>query len=399
MLETADHELLQQYAREGSEAAFARLVARHVNLVYSAALRKTRDIHAAEEVTQAVFIILARQAGALRQETILSGWLYQTARLTAINYLRTEMRRARREQEAYVQSLSNEPESEIWKEIVPFLEDAMGKLSEKDRNAIVLRFFERKNFQEVGAAFGASENAAKKRVAHALEKLRRIFLKRGVASTTAIIAAAMSAHSVQAAPAMLVTSATAAGIAKGAAAGGSTLTLIEGALKHMAWAKAKTTVVAGILILSTAATATLAIKQLSSQRREAPSRIVANSLGNFTDQMRRQPGGALTLEAAVFLKSLNAQGRLPGFPPNERSAIDIHIHNLVQDRAGVWQFSSGADGDTYPVTRTLRARKAGAGWFLYIYSAEKASMTASWRLQKAWRTDTNGLVVEEFPVP
>jgi hypothetical protein len=275
----------------------------------------------------------------------------------------------------------------------------MGRLSEKDRNAVVMRFFERKNFRDIGAAFGASENAAKKRVAHALEKLRRIFLKRGVASTTAIIAAAMSAHSVQAAPAMLVTSATAAGVAKGVAAGGSTLTLIEGALKLMAWAKAKTTVVVGVLILSTAATATLAIKQLSSQRRKAPSRIVAN----FSEDLRRQPGGALTLEAAGFLKSLNAQGRLPGFPPNERSAIDVHIHNLVQDRAGVWQFSSGADGDTYPVTRTLRVRKANTGsntgWFLYFYSAEKASTTEGWRLQKAWRTDTNGLVVEEFPVP
>src|SRR4029079_16896673 len=107
MQETADSELLQEYARSGSEAAFATLVARYVNLVYSAALRKTGNAHAADEVTQAVFIILAQKAGKLSRKTILSSWLYQTARLTASNFLRTEIRRARREQEACVQSLSH----------------------------------------------------------------------------------------------------------------------------------------------------------------------------------------------------------------------------------------------------------------------------------------------------
>src|ERR1041385_1954897 len=108
MHQLSDIELLQQYAREGSEEAFAALVTKHVNLVYSAALRKTGNASAAEEVTQAVFIILAKKADRLRKETILSGWLYQTTRLTAASFLRTEIRRARREQEAYMQSLANE---------------------------------------------------------------------------------------------------------------------------------------------------------------------------------------------------------------------------------------------------------------------------------------------------
>src|ERR1700722_17952222 len=107
MRETSDIELLRQYARQGSERAFETLMAGHVNLVYSAALRKTGNPHAAEEITQAVFIILAQKADALRRGTILSGWLYQTARLTAANYLRTEIRRSRREQEACVQSVDN----------------------------------------------------------------------------------------------------------------------------------------------------------------------------------------------------------------------------------------------------------------------------------------------------
>ena len=259
MHDAPDMDLLQQYAHRNSDEAFAALVTRHLNMVYSAALRKTGNPHAAEEITQAVFIILAKKARSLRNETILSGWLYQTARLTAVNFLRNEIRRAHREQEAYMQSLSNETESNVWPQIAPHLEDAMGQLGEKDRNAIALRFFEGKSFQEVGTAVGASENAAKKRVAHALEKLRKYFSKRGVVSTTAIIAGVVSANSVSAAPTALATSITAVAITKGAVASGSTLTLVKGALKLMAWTKAKTAVV-GMGILLVAGTGAVIVK-------------------------------------------------------------------------------------------------------------------------------------------
>jgi RNA polymerase sigma factor (sigma-70 family) len=226
MQEPFDAELLRQYAEQDSESAFAALVTRHVNLVYSAAVRKTHNPHAAEEITQAVFIILARKARALRRETVLSGWLYQTARLTAANFLRNEIRRVRREQESYMQSLSNE--TGAWPQIEPLLDDAMGGLNEKERNAVVLRFFEGKSFQEIGAAFGGSENAAKKRVIRGLEKLRKFFAKRGVDSTAATIAETISAHSIQVAPVALAKSVTAVAIVKGATASVSTLTLIKG---------------------------------------------------------------------------------------------------------------------------------------------------------------------------
>src|SRR5665213_270662 len=248
MQEPADTELLRQYAEQDSESAFAALLTRHVNLVYSTAVRKTHNSHAAEEITQAVFIILAKKARALRRETVLPGWLYQTARLTAANFLRNEIRRVRREQESYMQSLSNE--TEAWPQIEPLLDDAMGRLNEKERNAIVLRFFEGKSFQEIGAVFGGTENAAKKRVVHGLEKLRKYFARHGVSSTTAMIAGTISANSVQAAPVALAKSVTAVAIAKGAAASGSTLTLIKGALKIMAWTKAKIIVGIGILIVA-----------------------------------------------------------------------------------------------------------------------------------------------------
>jgi RNA polymerase sigma factor (sigma-70 family) len=260
MQETPDIELLQQYVQRNSNEAFAALVTRHVNLVYSAALRKTGNPSAAEEITQVVFIILAKKAGELREKTIISGWLYQTTRLTANNYLRTEIRRARREQEAYIQSLTDE--TETWPQIMPLLEDAMGKLGEKDRNAIALRFFEGKSFREIGVAFGASENAAEKRVAYALEKLRKYFSKHGVTSTTATLAGAISANSVRTAPAMLAKSITAVAITKGAAASGSTLTLIKGVLKIMAWTKTKTALIVSIGLLLGIGTAMLLAPRL-----------------------------------------------------------------------------------------------------------------------------------------
>src|SRR4051812_28435354 len=131
MQDTEDIELLRQYAEEQSEAAFETLVRRHVNLVYSAARRSVEHGHQADEITQAVFIVLARKARSLRDGTILSGWLYQTARLTAANYLRTEIRRTRREKEAHMQSLSNEIDPDPWPQIAPLLEHAVGGLSEK----------------------------------------------------------------------------------------------------------------------------------------------------------------------------------------------------------------------------------------------------------------------------
>jgi uncharacterized protein (TIGR03435 family) len=259
MTEPEDIELLRQYARENSEAAFATLARRHVNLVYSVALRRTGNPHAAEEITQAVFIILARKAKSFSRQTILTGWLHQTTRLTAANFLRTETRRQHREQEAFMQSALSESES--WTQIAPLLDDAISKLGERDRNAILLRYFENKSAREMAAALRVDEPAAQKRVTRAVEKLRAFFAKGGVTLTAAAIAGAVSANSVQAAPVGLAVTVTAAA-AKGAAVSASTLTLIKGALKIMAWTKMKTTVVASIVLLLAAGTTTVVTTSL-----------------------------------------------------------------------------------------------------------------------------------------
>jgi uncharacterized protein (TIGR03435 family) len=249
------------------------MVARYVNLVHSAAWRFTGNSHHAEEITQAVFIILARKAGGLRRGTVLSGWLYQTARLTAANFVKGEIRRQRREQEAYMQSILTEPEPAAWKQIAPLLDEAMGWLGETDRNAIVLRFFENKTARQVATALKLNEAAAHKRVDRALEKLHRFFVRRGVSSTTAIIAGAISAHSVQTAPVALAKSVTAVAVAKGAAASTSTLTLIKGALKIMAWTKAKTAIVSGVVVLLAAGTTTVTVNEIDARQTEKLWRV------------------------------------------------------------------------------------------------------------------------------
>ena len=255
MHDLGDTELLRQYADQDSHEAFAALLARHLNLVYSAALRKTGSPQAAEDITQVVFSILAKKARALPAQTILAGWLYHTSRLTAVNFLRTEIRRVRLEQEAHMQSLATETEPDPWPQIMPLLDDAMGLLGEKDRDAIVLRFFEGKSFAEVASATGASENAAKKRVQHALEKLRRYFAKRGVVSGTSALAAAIAAHSVQAAPASLLAQLAAAHA--GAAVSAGTAALAAATLRQMLWLKLRPVIGWG-----TAAVATLVLLKL-----------------------------------------------------------------------------------------------------------------------------------------
>jgi RNA polymerase sigma factor (sigma-70 family) len=272
MPDANDMELVREFARHNSEAAFTELVRRHINLVYSVALRCTSDAGDAQDVTQAVFIILARKAAGLRERTLLTGWLYETTRFTAARLLRTNARRHAREQEAYMQSTLNEDDlsrhsgatadtAAVWTQLSPHLEAAMSKLAERDRALLVLRFYENKSGPEAAVLLGIRENTAHKRVTRAIEKLRKFFAQHGVTLSGAAIAGAISVNSVQAAPfglAMMVTA------AKGAAIGSSTLTLVKGALKIMAWSKAQTVIVVSVVILLAAGTTTAVIEKSKS---------------------------------------------------------------------------------------------------------------------------------------
>src|ERR1041385_2317189 len=241
MDELDDIELLGRFVEQNSEADFAALVRRQINLVYSAALRQTRNPHSAEEVTQAVFVVLARKARSLLRLGTLTGWLYQATRLTAANYLRTESRRARRDQEAYMQSLINQPAEcpeNPWTQTAPLLESAMGELSAGDRDAVLLRFFQNKRLCDGGRELGIEEDAARMRVNRALEKLRRLLTRRDVNLSAAALAGILVTNSVQAAPVNLAASVPAA-VVRGAIPGSSVAVLAKGTLYILAWARYK----------------------------------------------------------------------------------------------------------------------------------------------------------------
>ena len=283
-----DMALLREYATRNSEAAFETLVSRRIGFVYSAALRQVRDLHLAEEITQVVFIILAQKAGRISDKTILAGWLFKTTRFAAMAQTRADAKRRQREQEAQMQiELQPTAPDLFWEQMSPLLDEALATLGETDRQTVLLRYFENKSLAEVGSHLGMGEDTARKRVARALEKLHRYFSKRGVSSTTAIIAGAISANSVQAAPAALAKTVTTVAVAKGAAASGSTLTLIKGALKLLAWHNAKAAIITGVAIVVATGATPLLVKAVNSAHTAYPD--IQGAWENVEDTSQLDP--------------------------------------------------------------------------------------------------------------
>ncbi|HYT60536.1 MAG TPA: sigma-70 family RNA polymerase sigma factor [Haliangiales bacterium] len=243
---TDDGQLLRRYTDERSEEAFGELVVRHIDLVYSSALRVAGgDRHLAEDITQVVFLDLARKAPRLPRDVLLAGWLHRHTCYTAAKAVRTERRRRTREQIAMEMRALDDNTEPAWEQIAPLLDQGLNQLSASDRDALVLRFLKRQDLRAVGAALGISEDAAQKRVSRALEKLRRVLNRRGVTLAATALASAITAEAVTAAPAGLAVSVTAASLA-GAAGTGTTLAL----LKLMAATKLKTGVLSAIVVAS-----------------------------------------------------------------------------------------------------------------------------------------------------
>jgi RNA polymerase sigma factor (sigma-70 family) len=248
---TPHRQLLAEYAESGSEQAFRDLVEACIGLVYGCALRWVDGrSQLAEDITQTVFTDLARKAKTLSPEVLVGGWLHRRTCHAAATAMRSERRRLIREREAVEMNLLNSDETMAG--VRPILDEAIDQLPEADRDAIVLRFFERWNHRAIGDALGTTEAAAQKRVERALEKLRVLLARRGVALTVAALAVAVGSASATAAPAGLAITVSTTALASATAGAGVTLST----LKIMAMTKLKITVIAATIALLAAGTAT-----------------------------------------------------------------------------------------------------------------------------------------------
>lgn len=328
MTSDSDPELLQCYLAGGprAQAAFAALVTRHVDLVYSAALRTVRSPQLAEDVAQAVFVELARRARSLTSATPLVAWLHVVTRRKAIDVVRHESRRRSREAAmALLQDAPAMPAPPDWPAIEPLLDEAVESLPPADRAAILLRFFENKSLREIGAALGATEDAAQKRVTRALDRLRIFFLKRGLALSTGSLATTLSAHGMVPAPGTLGPAIAAAttGLVPAAAVSGSTIlamTTLQKIGTTVALAAAAVTAYEAIVLLrqqedlTNARSEVLAlatqVRELSSAQKAAADSLHRSRL-RLTEVSVPLPGdAALEAQMQVWLAQL---GRLKQF--------------------------------------------------------------------------------------
>jgi RNA polymerase sigma factor (sigma-70 family) len=224
-------DLLAEFRESRSEKAFSELVRRYTNLVYSVAKRRLANVSLAQEVTQIVFIRLAKASPNIRGDAELVAWLHRTTVNVSIDLWRSESRRRAREEHVAAMQPDDRTENPAWTEIAPVLDEALNELEDTDRQVILLRFFEQKSMRELGSRFGISEDAAKMRVSRAMDKLRTRFAGMGAACTAAALGAVLMEHSVEAAPADLASTLAALRIPTGLGAGGGLAGLLAQAAK------------------------------------------------------------------------------------------------------------------------------------------------------------------------
>lgn len=213
-----DWELLQAYAQSGSADAFAEIVKRYADLVYGCCLRQTRDAHAAEDLSQAVFMILARKAATIRADTPIGGWLFNVARYTARNFRRMEGRRIRHEQEAAMScAVVSQEEPHIDPQLAQLLDDAIESLSSRERDALILRFYHDRSLKQVGASLGINEDAAAQRISRALRHLRGWLVARGMSLPESALLSMLPLELSRAAPGAVITKLIGGAAAPGAA--------------------------------------------------------------------------------------------------------------------------------------------------------------------------------------
>jgi RNA polymerase sigma factor (sigma-70 family) len=314
-----DRQLLDEYAASKSESAFAELVRRHADWVYSAARRLVRDPHLADDVTQAVFLLLAQRANKLGSGVSLNGWLFNVTRNSGKHALRSQIRRQKHEKQAAEMNATQTADDTLWTEIAPRLEELVAGLRASDRDAVLLRFYKKKSMAEVGTAMGVSEEAAKKRVAAAVERLRRAAGPAGENFSVAALTAVLAANTTQSCPvALLATCAKICAVAPAAHAVGIT----QGVIKMMLITKIKIAAVAALAVTACVAGGIVyvAMAQPDNATQNPPSALVKPAAAASIDpaavaEAARKEQCANNLKQigmAITLYASNNAGKPPG---------------------------------------------------------------------------------------
>ncbi len=425
------NELLRRYVASQSETAFAELVRQNIALVYSAALRQVNgDGPAAEDVAQAVFTDLARKAPGLTNHPSLTGWLYTSTRYLASKVCRAEQSRRSREQKAHAMNQllqSNDPDT-IWQDLRPLLDDAMHDLSASDREAVLLRYFERLPLAEIGARLGLTDKAAHMRIERAIDRLRAALAKRGVTSTVAALGLVLTERAIGAVPAGLSTRISHAAVATVAAGGalGWGLLRLASLIKAQALPAAVALALAGIVIFarfggnkdrgttspnSATTTASLAgnsnaanpLSALLNANRAHPASVPDPASNMMILHIVADDTGAPIPGAAIYSPSVSPSRVGPGTPtpPTKIATADqfgvCEIHSMPGPRGGA-QFFSGTDGfvdelvgwnNALPSEFTLRLKRAAPIGGLVVDEDGKPVAGAAMEFQNVTRMQFN----------
>lgn len=305
---TESQQLLADYAENGSEPAFRELVARYVNLVYSTALRLVNgDAHLAEDVTQTVFVRLSRKAGSLAREIMLGGWLHRDACFVASKTMRRERRRQARERQAAFMQTQTDHSAANLEKVAPRLDDAINRLGNADRTAILLRFFEQHDFRSVGVALGTNEDAARMRVTRAVEKLHSILTRRGVNLSAAALGTVLASEAVTSAPVGLALSISSTALASGATGSGAALAFF----KMMTMTKLKSGII-GALLVAGVATPVVLQQQGTLREKDVAWQQHADQLDRLTAENQRLSNLAAQVKSVFTDDQLRELMRLRG---------------------------------------------------------------------------------------
>jgi RNA polymerase sigma factor (sigma-70 family) len=363
---TESQTLLADYAGNGSEAAFCELVARYIDFVYSAAARLVDGApHLAEDVTQIVFSDLAHRAGSLGREAMLGGWLHRHTCFVAANLMRGERRRQSRERQAAQMNAMTDHSAANLAQIAPILDEAINGLGAADRTAILLRFFEQRDWRAVGQALGGNEESARKRVARALEKLHAILKRRGVTFSAAALGTALAAGTVTAAPAGLAAMVAGSALATAAAGGGSALTL----LKIMAMTKLKIGIVVGLVAASLVTTLVIERQAQAKLRKDDETlQQQDNRLSQFqadNERLSRQNAASGILNTTNDLARLRAEAETLRQQTNDLATLQEQFRQRQQSSPGDANPKSPLRLKAETMTRLNYSKNLILAFFLY----------------------------------